>query len=612
MQMTVKMLGRLVEVIARFRRALLLLPLLSHAILFSWPTGTTSQTIARSNQLNLNDAYNFAGGGQFRGSRGGNQIITAKQTKTADSHLFSCKQVNGVRCVDSSNTAGWSGTDIGGWINSAVQSLPVAPTGGEVDIVSRSPVGCYSFSTEIVIDRPVVLKGQGTGFHGQGTCLKWAGGASAAIVVNGVSGASGHSILQGFTLQNSSIGTVGIDIYNGQYSVTVRDVVIEPIDIYNGHYAATAFSVAGIRLGNNTSGSPTIDTRMENVRIAKQVVGLLILAANTPQCDQCHIYNASTANVQVGDSTHVAVMPTFYGGNIEQDLASTPNIIVNNVDNLEFHGVYGEVTSGGPWIQIPNTATLATSVKVFGGRITCNNSTANLFTLNLSTAELGAYGTEATSCAAGSNWFQNTSSRSTTAISLNSVDGNTAVGSVSFQFGCNTGATLNGATISGGLSVPTGGVTVSAGNVITAAGSHISQYNGIPTAGQGFTWIPCVTSEKSENAADTNVLTCRPAAAAGSYRIRFVMSVSSANAAMLGWTATWTDSNGNTQTPTNLALFQSGTAAPALTFTTSAAGNYYGYTDIDVSDAGTAIVIKLTFSGTSFTAMVSATVERII
>jgi hypothetical protein len=77
-------------------------------------------------------------------------------------------------------------------------------------------------------------------------------------------------------------------------------------------------------------------------------------------------------------------------------------------------------------------------------------------------------------------------------------------------------------------------------------------------------------------------------------------------------TATWTDSNGNAQTPTNLALFQAGTAAPALTFATSAAGNYHGEADIDVNNAGTAIVIKTTFSGTSIAYKITATIERLV
>jgi len=120
------------------------------------------------------------------------------------------------------------------------------------------------------------------------------------------------------------------------------------------------------------------------------------------------------------------------------------------------------------------------------------------------------------------------------------------------------------------------------------------------------------TSQRNESAADTNVLTFTPPATAGSYRLRFVMSVSAATAATLGWTATWRDSNGNVQTPVNLALFQSGVAAPALTFTTSTAGDYYGQIDIDINNAATNIIFQLTFTGTSFAAKVSATIERLI
>jgi hypothetical protein len=127
----------------------------------------------------------------------------------------------------------------------------------------------------------------------------------------------------------------------------------------------------------------------------------------------------------------------------------------------------------------------------------------------------------------------------------------------------------------------------------------VSNYNSEATAAVGHPYIRGSTSQKSETGADTNVLTVTPAAAAGSYRLRIVISISAANAAVIGWTATWTDSNGNAQTPTNLALFQVGTAAPALTFTTSVAGNYHAECDVDINNAGTNIVIKTTFSGTS-------------
>jgi hypothetical protein len=142
--------------------------------------------------------------------------------------------------------------------------------------------------------------------------------------------------------------------------------------------------------------------------------------------------------------------------------------------------------------------------------------------------------------------------------------------------------------------------------------NQITKYNGEATAGVGASYLRGSTSQKAETGADANVLTVTPAAVAGSYRLRVVLSVSAASAAVIGWTATWTDSNGNAQTPTNLALFQSGAAAPALTFTTSAAGNYYAEAQIDVNNAGTNIVIKATFSGTSVAYKISATIERII
>jgi hypothetical protein len=127
------------------------------------------------------------------------------------------------------------------------------------------------------------------------------------------------------------------------------------------------------------------------------------------------------------------------------------------------------------------------------------------------------------------------------------------------------------------------------------------------------TLVNCNTSQKSESAADVNVLTCTPPAVAGSYRVHLNLSLSAATAATLGWTATWTDSNGTSQAPTNLpiCISSAGTCAAttgALSSTVTASGDYY----IDVNNAGTAIVIKLTFSGTSFTAKVSATVEKLI
>jgi hypothetical protein len=120
------------------------------------------------------------------------------------------------------------------------------------------------------------------------------------------------------------------------------------------------------------------------------------------------------------------------------------------------------------------------------------------------------------------------------------------------------------------------------------------------------------TSQRNETATDNNVLTVTPNAAPESFRVRFVLSVSAATAAVLGWTITWKDSNGNAQSPTNLTLTQSGSALPALTFTTSAAGDYYGQADIDVDNSATNIVVKFLLTGGTITAKATATIERII
>lgn len=133
----------------------------------------------------------------------------------------------------------------------------------------------------------------------------------------------------------------------------------------------------------------------------------------------------------------------------------------------------------------------------------------------------------------------------------------------------------------------------------------------LPNSGGALEVITGATLQKSESAADGTVLSFTPPTVAGQYRINFSMSVSAQSAATLGWTASWKDSNHVAQTPTNLSLSSSGTAAPALTFVVATNGVYYGSAVVDVDNSGTAIVIKLTFSGTSFTAKTSASIERL-
>lgn len=147
---------------------------------------------------------------------------------------------------------------------------------------------------------------------------------------------------------------------------------------------------------------------------------------------------------------------------------------------------------------------------------------------------------------------------------------------------------------------------------MTMTGGLFTKINNENLAGVGTAFVRGQTQQKAETiAADGNVLTTTTPATVGEYRVSFVYSCSAMNTATIGWTATWTDSGGNAQAPTNLSLFQTGVAAPALTFTSSAAADYYGSILVDTNAAGTSIVVKTTSSGTSATCKASAFVERI-
>lgn len=122
------------------------------------------------------------------------------------------------------------------------------------------------------------------------------------------------------------------------------------------------------------------------------------------------------------------------------------------------------------------------------------------------------------------------------------------------------------------------------------------------------------TSQKNETTTpDSLVVSATPSSVASTYRACVVISVSAATSGVISWTLSWTDSNGAAQANIAQNLVQtqpSGTAAPAQSFTTSAASNYNGCTVFDVNNAGATIIVKWVGGGTT-TAKMSATIERI-
>lgn len=150
------------------------------------------------------------------------------------------------------------------------------------------------------------------------------------------------------------------------------------------------------------------------------------------------------------------------------------------------------------------------------------------------------------------------------------------------------------------------------GNLLTSNGTIWTSAAPATT----FPNVVAITKQKSETGADANVLTYTPPAVVGVYRLHFIADMSADNLAVLGWTATWKDSNGNARAPTNLPIASpdaSTTTAAAFTVsdTGAVASTAAGVWPIDTDNSATNIVISFTFSGTSIACKVTAWIERI-
>lgn len=382
----------------------------------------------------------------------GNNIFTSGLTSTG---TLTCTIVNAIRCVSASNPQGWSGSDVGAWINAAIESLPAAPVGGEVD-VATNPAGCYSFATPIVIDRPVYLKGQVGAYNGRGTCLEYTGGATPIISVTTASGADTGTWIENLSIITaSSLCTWAVDIDNNPIGVTLENIWVDSI--------GTNCTGGGFRVGNNSSSIPQ-NIVFNRVHVFSQPLGIELLSVNSFDCWSCISAENTTANVQLGDSTHLATNVTFHGGDFEEDTTTVPSVIVNNADSVSFFGPYTE-EFGGPWMTIPNTATTAKGVHVFGGYFQLNEQAANIFNVNLGAAELFVDGGFALNAGVTSNWVNNSASILVYLENITSTSPNisfaTGAGNTYFGVG-ETNGTIVSPTFPG-LNIGAGGKIISSG-----------------------------------------------------------------------------------------------------------------------------------------------------
>lgn len=277
------------------------------------------------------------------------------------------------------------------------------------------------------------------------------------------------------------------------------------------------------------------------------------------------------------------------------------NIVYNNAPNTASSGMTLNMTAAGSnAFQVPSGTTVSAN-----GAIAYDSSHGNM--------HIATNGSDSTAAAEASVIATNTipkATNSTNALLAASslTDNGTTV---------NTTEAISAASISvtggvtGGTITGSGGITLSGSTFIVNGSGLPTKSDGVSLSGMGFPLIQCAALQQSVITA-TSVLSCTPASAAGSYHITFIWSIKTIGLGPgIGWTATWKDSNSNAQSPSNLSLYQAGTAAPALTFSAANGTNYYGDAWIDVDNSQTAIVIKTTLSGSLTTALASATVQRV-
>lgn len=73
-----------------------------------------------------------------------------ENTATDAANRLVCKNFEDVRCINQTNSARWSGSDIGAWLNSAYLDLP--PSGGSIWSACKQNASSYMFSTPIRFD----------------------------------------------------------------------------------------------------------------------------------------------------------------------------------------------------------------------------------------------------------------------------------------------------------------------------------------------------------------------------------------------------------------------------------------------------------------------------
>jgi len=319
-----------------------------------------------------------------------NNIFTGNENHTG---IETYKNLNNALIVDTANSQGWAGADIGAWINAAYAALPAA--GGRILVFCNATSSAANFSTPIVFNtsnKYVKLQGICTAnSSGSGVVLNYtpttatiamtfdytpAGGggytpgngmegivlANNGCVTNGGCGSSATGIQFG----NTNGGAHMADFTNVRISgfgtgINFNDTVGWGVKLNNFHLAWNTVGGTFTQPQESiawTSGSCAVngtcwttaaiaasDLFVSDVSIDSNTVGGMT-GALLFTCSECHFENLSQPTVNYVNLTTGSIFAMFGGDAVDDNLSGTVGqFFTLNLASGYLHGV--SVGTGG-------------------------------------------------------------------------------------------------------------------------------------------------------------------------------------------------------------------------------------------------------------------------
>lgn len=263
-------------------------------------SGNAATATNAINATNATNATNLVGPGTVTGN------YTHSGTETFLG-LIQCRNFESVRCVDSVNSAGWTGSDAGAWINAAYADLP--SSGGFIHLAGAA--SCYSQATAIAFNtanKPATLVGDGS----SASCLNYTPTTGTAVLLDwGTSERVAYGLrdvfLSGSGNTNTTTG-VQLGSTNGSELALLDNMKIESFGTGVGDALNSSFLVTvrnSVVSGNKKNIS--ITQALENFRIEHSTI------SNFSNANQAGCLTISNGDVNISDTSMDSCQLTVSG-----------------------------------------------------------------------------------------------------------------------------------------------------------------------------------------------------------------------------------------------------------------------------------------------------------